>query len=62
LFTAVVSVALIGRNIHVLGEDAKQIDWEADCIQTGESRILDELAKLHERMEALEKQLLSNKN
>lgn len=62
LFTAVVSVALIGRNIHVLGVDAKQIDREADCIQTGESRILDELEKLHERMEALEKQLLSNKN
>lgn len=57
LFTALVSVALIGRNIHALGMDVRQIEQEAGRIQTGEDRILDELARLHERMEVLEKLL-----
>lgn len=60
LFTALVSVTLIGRNIHALGLDVRQIEQEAGRIQTGEDRILDELARLHERMAALEKQLSSN--
>ncbi|MDI1278875.1 potassium channel family protein [Methylobacter sp.] len=60
LFTALISVALIGRNMHVLGMDVQQIEQETGCIQTGESRILDELARLHERMAALENQLSSN--
>ncbi|WP_333873394.1 potassium channel family protein [Methylobacter sp.] len=60
LFTAVVSVALIGRNMHALEMDIEQIGQKAGRIQTGEDRILDELARLHKRMEALEKQLLSN--
>ncbi|MGZ5529537.1 MAG: potassium channel family protein [Limisphaerales bacterium] len=60
LFTALVSVALIGRNIHALGLDVRQIEQDAGRIQTGEDRILDELARLHERMAALEKQLPSN--
>ncbi len=60
LFTAVVSVALIGRNMHALGMDMQQIEQEAGRIQTGEDRILDELARLHKRMEMLEKRLLSN--
>ncbi|EGW23249.1 MULTISPECIES: potassium channel family protein [Methylobacter] len=60
LFTALISVALIGRNMHVLGMDVQQIEQETGRIQTGESRILEELARLHERMAALEKQLSSN--
>ncbi len=60
LFTALVSVALIGRNIYALGADVRQIEQETGRIQTGEDRILDELARLHERMAALEKQLSSN--
>ena len=60
LFTAVVSVALIGRNMHTLGVNVQQIEQEAGRIQTGEDLILDELARLHERMAALEKQLSSN--
>jgi voltage-gated potassium channel len=60
LFTALVSVGLIGRNMDALGMDMKQIEQEAGRLQTGEDRILAELARLHERMEALEKQLLSN--
>jgi voltage-gated potassium channel len=62
LFTALVSVGLIGRNMDVLGMDMKQIEQEAGSLQTGEDRILAELARLHERMEALEKQSGSNKD
>ncbi|MCX7094681.1 MAG: potassium channel family protein [Methylobacter sp.] len=60
LFTAVVSVALIGRNIHALGRDISQSEQEDGRVQTGEAKILDELARLHRRMEALEKRLLSD--
>lgn len=59
LFTAVVSVALIGRNIHALGRDISQSEQEDGRVQTGEDKILDELARLHRRMEALERRLLS---
>jgi voltage-gated potassium channel len=57
LFTAVISVTLIGRNMHALEVDASQTEQESNRIQTGENQILDELARLHERMAALEKQL-----
>ena len=60
LFTALVSVALIGRNMDVLGADMLQIEQKTGHIQTGEDRILAELARLHERMKALERQLSSN--
>jgi voltage-gated potassium channel Kch len=60
LFTALVSVALIGRNMDALGVDMRQIEQKSARIQTGEDRILAELARLHERMKALEKQLSSN--
>ncbi len=60
LFTAVVSVALIGRNIHALGRDISQSEQEDGRVQTGEDKVLDELARLHRRMEALEKRLLSD--
>ena len=59
LFTAVVSVALIGRNIHALGRDISQSEQEDGRVQTGEDKVLDELARLHRRMEALERRLLS---
>ncbi len=60
LFTALVSVALIGRNMDALGVDMRQIEQETGQIQTGEDRIFAELARLHERMESLEKQLALN--
>ena len=59
LFTALVSVALIGRNMDALGVNMRQIEQGTNRIQTGEDRMLAELVRLHERMEALEKQLLS---
>jgi voltage-gated potassium channel len=62
LFTALVSVGLIGRNMDALGMDMKQIEQEAGRLQTGEYRILAELARLHECMAAMEKQLSSYKD
>lgn len=59
LFTALVSVALIGRNMDALGGDVRRIEQEASSLQGGEDRILNELARLHERMAALEQQLSS---
>ena len=60
LFTAILSVTLIGKNIDTWGHDVRQIEQETSRIETEENRILHELARLHERMDALEKQLLSN--
>jgi len=60
LFTALVSVTLIGRNIDTLGGSVRWIEQETSSIHGGEEQILAELARLHERMEALGKQLLSN--
>jgi len=59
LFTAILSVTLIGKNIDTWGHDVRQIEQEAIRIETEENQILHELARLHERMEALEKQLSS---
>ena len=60
LFTALVSVALIGSNMDALALNMRQIEQGTNRIQTGEDRILAELARLHERLKALEKQLSSN--
>jgi len=58
LFTALVSVALIGKDMHALGADVRQIGQEeAGRMQIGEERILAELARLRERMDALEEHL-----
>jgi len=59
LFTAILSVTLIGKNMDTWGHDMLQIEQEASRIELEENQILHELARLHERMEALEKQLSS---
>jgi voltage-gated potassium channel Kch len=59
LCTAILSVTLIGKNIDTWGHDVRQIEQETIRIETEENQILQELARLHERMEALEKQLSS---
>jgi voltage-gated potassium channel len=59
LFTAILSVTLIGKNIDTWGHDVRQIEQETIRIETEENQILHELARLHDRMEALEKQLSS---
>jgi len=57
LFTALVSVALIGRNMDALGVNMQQIEQGTNRIQTGEDRILAELARMHERLKVLERQV-----
>jgi voltage-gated potassium channel len=59
LFTAILSVTLIGKNMDTWGHDVRQIEQETSRIETEENQILHELARLHERMDALEKQLSS---
>ena len=57
LFTAILSVTLIGKNIDTWGQDVRKLERETSRIETEENQILHELARLHDRMEALEKQL-----
>jgi voltage-gated potassium channel len=52
-------VTLIGKNMDAWGSDVRQIEQETSRIETDETKILHELARLHDRMEALEKQLSS---
>jgi voltage-gated potassium channel len=62
LFTALVSVTLIGKNIDALGTDVLRIENEATTIQSEENKILAELARLHERMDGLERMILSQQS
>jgi voltage-gated potassium channel Kch len=57
--TAMFSVTLIGKNLDSWGGDVRQIEQDTSRIEVEENQILHELARLHERMEALEKQLSS---
>ena len=59
LCTAILSVTLIGKNIDTWGHDVRLLEQETSRIETDENKILRELARLHERMDALEKQLSS---
>lgn len=61
LFTALISMTLIGRNMEALGIGVRRIEQEAGDIQGGEAQILAELARLHARMSVLEQQLSSSK-
>ena len=62
LCTAILSVTLIGKNIDTWGHDMHRLEQETSRIETDENKILHELARLHERMDALEKQLSSTAN
>lgn len=57
LFTAIVSVTLLGRNMDVVGGELRRIEQEASTIQGTEERILTELSRLQERLAAVEKLL-----
>ena len=59
LFTAILSATLIGKNLDILGSDVRLLEQETNDLETDENKILHELARLHERMDALEKQLSS---
>jgi hypothetical protein len=60
LFTALVSVILIGRNMDALGMEMRRIEHEGGDIQTGKNQVFAGLARLKTRMEELEQQLSSN--
>lgn len=62
LFTALISVTLIGRNMDTLEGNVLRIEQGTTSIQDEESQILAELVRLNKRLEALEKQLLSGSN
>ncbi|MEI6335984.1 MAG: potassium channel family protein [Methylococcaceae bacterium] len=59
MFTAIVSVTLIGKNRDAWGQNVRQIELDTSRIETEENQILQELARLHDRMTALEKKLSS---
>jgi cytochrome b subunit of formate dehydrogenase len=59
MITAILSVTLMGKNMDTWGHEVRQIEQEASRIETEENQILHELVRLHERMDALEKQLSS---
>ena len=59
LSTALFSVTLMSKNMDTWGGDVRQIEQETSRIESEENQILKELARLHERMEALEKQVSS---
>ena len=59
MFTAIVSVTLIGKDMDIWGQNARQIEQDTSRIETEENQILHELARLHKRMTALEKKLSS---
>jgi voltage-gated potassium channel len=61
LCTAILSASLIGKNMDSWGSDVRQIEQETNRIEADENQILRELARLHERMESLEKQLANKK-
>lgn len=54
LFTALISVTLIGRNLDSIGGDIKLLEHHGNSSQSHEEQILQELARLHQRLESLE--------
>jgi voltage-gated potassium channel len=56
IFTALVSVALIGKSFEEMGGSVKKIEEGAGYISASEERILSELQRLHQRLDELEKQ------
>jgi voltage-gated potassium channel len=59
MFTAIVSVTLIGKNRDAWSQNLRQIEQDTSRIETEENQILQELTRLHDRMTALEKKLSS---
>ena len=60
MFTAILSVTLIGKDMDNWGQNVRQIEQDTSRIETEENQILHELARLHKRMTALEKKLSSD--
>jgi voltage-gated potassium channel len=58
IFTALVSVALIGKNIEEIGGGVKKLGEDTSTLSGGEDRILEELVRLHKRLDKIEQQML----
>ncbi len=56
MFTALLSANLIGKNIDAWGHDVRSLEQDVNHIEVEESKILKELTRLHDRLDALEKQ------
>jgi voltage-gated potassium channel len=61
LCTAILSASLIGKNMDTWESNVRHIEQETSRIEIDENKILQELAKLHERLDSLEKQLHDKK-
>jgi voltage-gated potassium channel len=61
LFTATFSVILMNKDMNTWGMEMRQIGEETTRIETDETQIFRELARLHDRMTTLEQQLLAKK-
>jgi voltage-gated potassium channel len=59
MFTALVSVALIGKNIEEIGGSVKKLGEDASTLSGGEDRILEELVRLHKRLDQIESRISS---
>jgi hypothetical protein len=57
LCTAILSASLIGKNMDMWTSNVQQIEQETTRIEADENAILQELARLHQRMERLEQML-----
>jgi hypothetical protein len=57
LCTAILSASLIGKNMDIWTSNVQQIEQETTRIEADENAILQELARLHQRMERLEQTL-----
>jgi len=57
LCTAILSASLIGKNMDMWTSNVQQIEQETTRIEADENAILQELARLHQRMERLEQTL-----
>lgn len=62
LFTATLSVNLIGKNLDSWGQNVRQIEQDTTAIESEESQILAELKKLNRRIDELEKLLSTQTN
>jgi voltage-gated potassium channel len=56
IFTALVSVTLIGKTFEEMGGSVRKIEEGAGHLSGSEDRILNELQRLHQRLDELEKQ------
>ncbi|CAG0941633.1 pH-gated potassium channel KcsA [Candidatus Brocadiaceae bacterium] len=62
LCTAILSAAMIGKDMDIWLSDVKQIEQEANRIEDDENTILQQLALLHDRMERLENLIKEQKH